>query len=216
MSEFDQPVPGRPGPGVIDQAPTHFDAKKRRAMARIAQSLQINPKPWGELVGVDVGKYDREDPSQNTALWNVIVGRLTVEQILPFWNLVGEAMSGGVQSTSEIVEGDPFAFFYTGVCQRHHEGTSITAEGVEEHEGELWYKQTAVIKTGHRIDQDEAEKMIAFLRAEDNIKYCEICKEEITTFSAEINRVSAFRAKEAVGTPMSPTAGFVNIDKSKP
>ena len=164
----------------LDQHHAHFDAKKRRAMARMAQSMGIDPKPWAELVSIDVGKYDRQDPTQNTQMWNLIVGRMPTESVLPFWNVVSEAMAGGVQTPSDIIEGDPFAFFVTGICQRHHEGTSINAEGVEEHEGKLWYKQTAVIKTGHRIDQDEAEKMLAFLKAEDNVRLCEICREEIT------------------------------------
>ncbi len=194
----------------LDQHPAHFDGKKRRAMARMAQANRIDPKPWAELTGVKLA--DPEDPTKWTTMWTTIVGRLTADQILPFWNVVGETLSGGVQSASEQVSGDPFAFFVTGICQRHHEGTSINREGIEEHEGKLWYSQTAVIKTGKRIDQAEAEDMLRYLKAQENVNTCEICGESIECWSSEINRVSAFRARQMVGAPMSPQNSFMNIE----
>jgi hypothetical protein len=165
-------------------------------MARMAQACLIDPKPIAERVpgGFNVGAYDSQEPSSWSAMWIRLFTVLPDADLLWAWNQVAEAMAGGVQTASDQIEGDPFAFFLTGICQQHHEGTSINAEGVEEHEGRLWYKQTAVIKTGKRVDQAEAEKMLAYLKAEPNINTCEICKEPITCWSSEVTRVSTFRA----------------------
>ena len=108
----------------------------------------------------------------------------TPEGSLKLWNAISAAIAGGVQRVASQVEGDPFAVFVTAICQN-----------VGQHPIHEPYRQTAVVKTGVLVDQDEAEKIIAFLKAQENVNLCEICHEPITTWSSECTRVSVFASR---------------------
>ena len=168
----------------------HFDRKKRRAMVRMAQACRLDPKRWGELAGVRIDLYDRDDASAQTMMWDQIGQRLQPEHLLRLWNEVSEAISGGVPDSSATVEGDPFATFLTGTCN-------------EDHDGKGAYKQTAVIKTGHRVDQAEGERQIAYLKSQANVNKCELCGKTIHTWQADHTRMSTFRAQQMEGTAMA-------------
>ena len=172
-----------------DELASHFDRQKRKAMCRMAQSLNLAPTTWAEAAGVNLGAYDLEDPSGRTAAWDAIARDLPPERMLRLWNEVSEAIAGGVPNTSATVEGDPFAVFVTGTC-------------TEPHEGRGHHKQTAVVKTGHMVDQAEGEKIFAYLKAQDNVNTCEVCGGAIHTWSMDHTRVSTFAAAEQVGRQM--------------
>lgn len=99
------------------------------------------------------------------------------------WGIVSEAMAGGVKRTQDPVVGDPFAVFLTGIC-------------TDMHEGKGWHKQTVVVKTGEMVDQAEGDKIIAYLKAQDNVKICEGCGKKIDTWQTDNTRISTFAAQE--------------------
>lgn len=119
-----------------------------------------------QAVDIDPTKYGRDDVSQ-----------------LALWNAVSERIQGGVRP-GETIPNDPFAVFLTGICQQPHPGEDGLGQG--------WHKQTAVVKTGHHVDQPEGEKIIAYLKAQDNVRLCEVCLEPITTWQMDNTRMSVF------------------------
>lgn len=191
-------MPNMPKPMHDPALQGHFDRKKRRAMVRMAQSCRIDAKPFCELAGINFPQYeasfraakDEENAAAIlTAMWDRVSVQLDSDGMMKLWNTVSEQVAGGVMTPSDPIIGDPFAFFLTGICK-------------EMHDGKGWYKQTATIKTGTRVDQAEAEKMMKYLKAQDAIKYCEDCHTEITTWSAEVTRVSTFAMKDLRGQDM--------------
>ena len=172
-----------------DEMIAHFDRKKRRAMVRMAQSLELTPDTWAAAAGVNLGLYDLQDSAGRTAAWDAIARDLPPERMLRLWNEVSEAIAGGVPQTSAHIEGDPFAVFVTGICQADHEGKGP-------------YKQTAVVKTGAMVDQEEGERIFAYLKAQPNVHLCEVCGERITTWQLDNTRVSTFAMQDKVGGQM--------------
>jgi hypothetical protein len=202
MPNTPKPIPPYHDPALQG----HFDRKKRRAICRMAQSCRVDAEPFCQLAGIDFPKYkasfqgskDEETAAAIiTAMWDQVAVQLPAENMLQLWNAVSEVIQGGVQTTQDPIIGDPFAVFLTGICK-------------EMHEGKGWYKQTSVIKTGHRVDQKEAEKMQAYLKAQDNVRLCEDCGSEITTWSLEVTRVSTFAAQDRRGREM--TIPYLPID----
>ena len=173
-----------------DELATHFDRQKRKAMCRMAQSLNLAPKTWAEAADVNLTGYDLESPTGRTAAWDAIARQLPPERMLRLLNEVSEAIAGGVPNTAATVEGDPFAVFVTGTCTDAHEGRGN-------------HKQTAVVKTGNMVDQAEGERIFAYLKAQDNVNTCEVCGKSIHTWSLDNTRVSTFAAAEQVGRQMA-------------
>ena len=80
------------GPEVAE----HFNRVRRRAMARMAQACDVNPKKYAERARINVGAYDREDASSWTQMWAQIVLALDPASMLELWNDVSEVIAGGV------------------------------------------------------------------------------------------------------------------------
>lgn len=116
----------------------------------------------------------------------------TPEGNLKLWNTISEAIAEGVKRTADPIVGDPFAVFLTGICQADHDGKGD-------------YRQTAVVKTGTMVDQTEGEKIIAFLKAQDNVNTCEACGERIHVWQADNTRVSTFAARPENRNPAMAT-----------
>lgn len=172
----------------------HFDRKQRRAFARMAQACLIDPTPYGREVGIDPKRYDKENPTTWTYMWGQIALRLSRESVLRLWNEISRYIAeGGVATPSDKIDGDPFAVFVTGIC-------------TEKHQGKGQYAQTAVVKTGHRVDQFEAEKIIAHLKAQANVNTCELCGESIGTWQCDVTRISTFAARPENRNPMMASA----------
>lgn len=188
-------LPDRPPPGTIDQGTQHFSRVKRKSMVRMAQACRLDVKRWAEVADVNWTQYDLKDPSGLMHCWNAVARQIPAPALLLLWTAISEAISGGVPHPDQPIEGDPYAFFLTGTCTAEHGGRGP-------------YQQIATIKTGYRVEQSEAEKMMAYLRAQEQVNTCELCGEKITVWSAETTRVSTFAAKQRVGTPMaSPIRG---------
>jgi len=167
------------GPEVV----AHFDKKKRTAMARMAQACQLDLKKYAQMVGgVPLAKIDRQGATDMTWAWGEVTRRMRPEQLLRLWTEVSEAIAGGVPSAATPIPGDPFAIFLTGICRQPH-GTKGPHE------------QTAVVKTGHRVDQAEGEKILAYLKAQQNVNTCEVCGDRIVIWQADNTRVSTFAGK---------------------
>ena len=118
--------------------------------------------------GIDPNKYGWEPAG---------IGKL--------WGEISEAIAGGVQHPSEPVIGDPFAVFVTGICQN-----------LDSHPTHLERRQTAVVKTGQRVDQFEGERIIAYLKAQENVNTCDVCHRPFTVWSTDNTRVSTFAAQD--------------------
>lgn len=172
-----------PGPLSDPTLQHHFDTRQRRALGRMAQSCQIDPSPYASLARVDPGAYDAQDARGRTAMWTLIGLRLPPEALLRLWAEVGEAIAGGVPSASSSVQGDPFAVFVTGICLADHSGR-----------GPL--RQTAVVKTGERVDEVVGRRIVAHLQAQEAVSHCEVCGEPIHTWQSDHTRISTFAAQE--------------------
>lgn len=140
----------------------HYSRSQRRAMAQMARACGIDPEKYAS----------------------------TPDGTLQLWNAIAEQIAGGVPRVSAQVDGDPFAFFCTAIC-----------DNLEGHPVHEQFRMTAVIKTGRLVDQDEAEKMGAYLKAQENVNTCEICHQPITTWSMECTRVSVFAARPENANP---------------
>jgi hypothetical protein len=173
-----------------------FRRKRLRALARMAQACRVDARRWATIAKVPFDRYDTEDPTSITALWDAIARNLPDEQVLPLYNLIGEAISGGVQTASDSILGDPFGVFVTGICRNPHDG-----------KGDNW--QTAVVKTGHRVDQPEAEKIIAYLKGQQNVNTCDVCGSTIDVWQCDVTRFETFKARPENRNPImaSPLRG---------
>ena len=180
-------------PMTADEMAAHFDRKKRRAMTRMAAATGLSPVRFAEVAGVNLAQYDLGDPSAATAAWDAIARQLSPEAMLRLWNEVSEAIAGGVPSTSTTFADDPWCIALTGICDG----------GDDHHGGKGQYKQTAVHKTPGKLDQAEAEEVLAFLKKQPQLNLCEMCERKITTWQADNTRVSVLRARENQGQPMA-------------
>lgn len=172
------------------KAQQHFERKQRIALARMAQACLIDPKRFATEARIDPSKIDRENASAWTHMWSQITLRLSNESLLRLWTEISEVISGGVPSTETHIPNDPYAVFVTGICK-------------DLHNGQGWHKQIAVVKTGHRVDQAEGEKIVLHLKAQANVHTCEICGRRISTWQVDNTRVSTFAASERQGTAMA-------------
>ena len=161
-------------PMTADEMAAHFDRKKRRAMTRMAAATGLSPVRFAEVARVNLAAYDMGDPSAATAAWDAIARQLPPEAMLRLWNEVSEAIAGGVPSTSTTFADDPWCI-----------------------------AQTAVHKTPAKLDQKEAEEVLAFLKKQPQLNLCEMCERKITTWQADNTRVSVLRARENQGQPMA-------------
>ena len=121
----------------------------------------------------------------------------TPEGDLAIWQDICEAVTsrGFLQSPANapVEVGDPFAVAVTAICQ-------------DPHDGQGWWRQTAVVKTGHMVDQAEAEKIIAYLQAQPDVATCDAtlvsgdqCAKPITCWSTSCSRVSELAVADGYG-----------------
>jgi len=122
-----------------------------------------------QALDIDTHRYNLDNP----------------EDLAKLWAKISDAMAGGVAHPSDPIIGDPFAVFLTGICQN-----------IAAHPSHLERRQTAVVKTGHRVDQAEAERILAYLKAQENVYTCDICQGRITTWQSDNTRVSTFAAQD--------------------
>lgn len=168
---------------MADPVVQHYDRVKRRAMVRMAQATGIKIQPWAHEAKLSLKHLDVEEPQTLAGTWIRVGLELSDAQLARLWDEVAERMAGGVGDPSTPILGDPFGVFLTGICQRPHEGKG-------------WRRQTAVVKTGARVDQTEGEKIIAHLKAQPDVNLCETCGGAITTWQADNTRISTFAAQE--------------------
>lgn len=168
----------------------HFDRKTRVAYGRMAQACEVDPKRWGRWAHVRVGAFDHEDPSQRTAMWTEIALRLPRRRLFELWNEIARRLHAGVLHPDTPVEGDPYAVFLTGRCTELHQGRGN-------------HEQTAVVKTGFRVDEAEAKKIGAYLKSQANVNTCEICGARIEIWSLDVTRISTFAARPENPKPMT-------------
>jgi hypothetical protein len=167
----------------------HFDRKTRIAFGRMAQACEVDPKRWGRWAHVRVGSFDQEDPSQRTQMWSQIALKLPKRRLLELWNEISRRLHAGVMHPDSPVDGDPYAVFVTGRCTEPHEGRGN-------------HEQTAVVKTGFRVDEAEAKKITAYLRAQVNVNTCEVCGKKISIWSTDVTRISTFAARPENRNPI--------------
>jgi hypothetical protein len=99
------------------------------------------------------------------------------------WSKMTETLHGGIESPTETVIGDPFAFFLTRSC--------ANPDCKAEH--------TFVIKSpnGGPIDQAEAEKMRDYLLGQPDVNECPECHWKLTNYSSQMTRLSVFETDKA-------------------
>ena len=119
------------------------------------------------------------------------------------WADVCEAVTakGFLQSPANapVEPGDPFCVALTAICQ-------------DGHDGQGWWRQTAVVKTEAMVDQAEAEKIIAYLQAQEAVATCdatliggERCGKSITCWSTSTSRVSELAVADGYAMETSTT-----------
>lgn len=103
------------------------------------------------------------------------------------WGAIYERTKGGVQRPSDLVAGDPFCLFVTGICDQGHAP----------------WKMTIVAKKdgGVFMDEGEAKEKLAEIR--ENFPVCDAtlpsgdaCKKEVGQFSVDMTRMSVFERAE--------------------
>lgn len=110
---------------------------------------------------------------------------LTTEDSLRLWARIDEAIRGGVMHTNEVLKDDPFAVFVTARCTNH----AMHPKGMD-------HEYIAVVKTGYKAGREEAERILAFMKNEENVATCEVCKHKVDVWSVESTRMSTFAAKD--------------------
>ncbi len=106
----------------------------------------------------------------------------TPEGEMALWAKISEHIAGGVATTQENIIGDPFVVALIGICDRPH-----GPDGVK-------YEQTAMVKTGSRVDQAEGERILAFLKGQADVHTCEQCGGLIENWQSDNTRFSTFKA----------------------
>lgn len=187
--------PGRRPEENPDLQP-HFDRKQRTAFARMAQACGIDPTPYGREIGIDPKKYDDQDASSWTLMWTQIGLRLKRESLLRLWNEISRYIAeGGVAHPDQSIEGDWYGVFVTGICQNKEEHHRLYGQYAD-------HADTAVVRTGHRVDQKQAEKITAYLKAQTNVNTCGRCGEKIGIWSTDVTRINTFRARPENRNPV--------------
>lgn len=156
----------------------HLARKQRRAMCRMAEALSI-----------DHSKYP-PTPEGTAALWSRVK------------ESIGEGELTSPANRPPIFS-DPFGVALECICEGSEEEKK-SGDPKRSHGGLGWWRQTAIVKTeGRMVDQAEGERIVAFLKGQENVVTCdatrpngERCGTTITTFSVHNGRISEMAMRD--------------------